>query len=75
MPIATQNDIESWFTILRNMSSEIAGADMPPAEREKVKVLAEVGLRIAESMVTDLNLIGYYMGELFELENRRNGQT
>ncbi len=75
MPIATQNDIESWFTILRNMSSEIAGADMPPAEREKVKVLAEVGLRIAESMVTDLNLIGYYLGELLELENIRRGRS
>jgi len=48
------------------MASEIVGADMPPAEREKVKVLAEVGLRIAESVVTDLNLIAYHLGELVD---------
>ncbi len=66
MPIATQNDIEAWFLILHHMASEIVGADMPPAEREKVKVLAEVGLRIAESVVTDLNLIAYHLGELVD---------
>lgn len=71
MPIASQNDIEAWFLTLRTMANDLAGSDMKPAEQEKIKVLAEVGLRIAESIVIDLNLIGYYLGELVEIQNRK----
>lgn len=71
MPIATQNDIEAWFSVLRTMASDLAGSDMKPADQEKIKILAEAGLRIVESVVIDLNLIGYYLGELVEIQNRR----
>lgn len=64
MPIATQNDIEAWFKVLREMASAVAGADHNAKDREAIKVLAETGLRIAESIVTDLNLIAFHLGQI-----------
>jgi len=55
--MASPNDIAGWFTALREAAAELAGADLPPAEQQKVKMLAEAGLRIGESVVMDLNRI------------------
>lgn len=56
---ATSNDIAGWFVVLKSAAGELAGADLPPAEREKVQLLADVAVRIGESVVTDLNRIAY----------------
>ncbi len=68
---ATQNDIESWFKVLREVAAAVAGADQNPQDREMIKVLAEAGLRIAESVVVDLNLIAWHLGELVDIERHK----
>lgn len=70
MAQATQNDIEAWFKVLRETASAVAGSERDPKEREVIVALAETGLRIAESIVTDLNLIAYQLGQI-EQNTRR----
>jgi hypothetical protein len=61
---ATENELHHLFTQLKAMADEIAGADMRPAEQAKVKALAAIGLAILESVVVDLNVTAYYLGEI-----------
>ncbi len=67
----SQTDLEGWFSVLRTMAGDLAGTDLPPAEQEKVKVLADIGLRIAESIVIDLNAIAWNLASLVDLEHNR----
>ena len=53
----TASDISGHFNALREIIAATAGEDMPEAERNKIKVLCEVGLRLAESLLLDINRI------------------
>lgn len=55
--MATENDIKGWFAALSGVAQALAGADLPEAERAQAKMLIEIGIRIGESIVTDLNRI------------------
>lgn len=59
--MATENDIKGWFLVLQEKAQAIAGADLPGPDREQIRLLADVGLRIAESVVLDLNRIANAM--------------
>jgi hypothetical protein len=56
----TTDQIEERFKKLRLGAMTIAGADLPEAERDQVRVLAVAVIDILESLITDINLIAYY---------------
>ena len=53
----TANDISGHFIALRELIANTAGEDMPEGEKQKVKALCEAGLRLAESLMLDINRI------------------
>ena len=55
--MATERDIAGWALVIRTLANEVAGADLPPAEREQLKPVIDVGISIGESIVTDINRI------------------
>lgn len=70
---STENEIVGCFASLREMVNQLAGADLPSAESEKVKALANIALRIAESLVIDINLIAFRLGEVVEIQRTKAG--
>ena len=53
----TETDIKGNCTAIRHLASQIARADLPSAERETVKVLAEAALVLLEGFLLDINRI------------------
>lgn len=53
--MATEQDIKGWFLALQTAVERLAGAELGDAERQQVKLLAGLALRIGESIVLDLN--------------------
>lgn len=52
--MSTENDIKGWFIVLQEKAQAI---DLKPVDREQIQLLADVGLKIDESVVLDLNRI------------------
>lgn len=55
--MATERDIAGWALVIRTLADEVAGSDLPPAERERLKPVVDVGISIGESVITDINRI------------------
>lgn len=53
----TEQDIKGNFLAIQNLVTQLAGADLPDAEREAVKVLVTVGLNLLEGLLLDINRI------------------
>lgn len=53
----TANDISGNFAALREVIAASAGDGMPEADAQKIKLLCEVGLRLVESLMLDINRI------------------
>jgi hypothetical protein len=69
MPL-TESDIAVYFDTLHKTAGQLPGGMLP--EADQVKMLVAV-LRIAESVVVDINLIAYCLGELVELVHQKGG--
>jgi hypothetical protein len=70
----TERDIVGWFGAVNELVDRIAGADLPEAEREQVKMLASAGLKLAESLAIDHNRIANALQELLYIEQQRFSQ-
>lgn len=55
--MASQADISGVFVALRALIDETVASKLNPAERQKLRTLAEGGLRLAEWFLLDVNRI------------------
>lgn len=55
--MATQQDIAGVFSVLRTKTQELVGVDLPDAERDVIRLLAQSGLWLLECLIVDINRI------------------
>lgn len=66
----TENDIKGNFAAIREISDQVAGADLPAGEQQVVRTLVNCGLVLLEGFLLDINRIANVMETMETMEAR-----